>query len=1107
MICPRCGVNIANARKFCGDCGSPLPWECSACGSENPPDKPFCAHCGAAQMTESTGLRESAPAPSVVPPVERRHLTVMFADLVGSTALGARLDPEDLREVVAAFHTCVGGLATRFGGFVARYFGDGVLIYFGYPRAHEDDAERSVRAGLTIVEAVRRLNTIAGSAGTLRTRISIATGVVVVGDMIGSGSSLESSVVGDTPNLAAGLQSVAEPGMVVIADSTRQLTGGLFEYRELGPHRLKGRGELVEAWAVLGESALESRFEALRLGQVALVGRSDEVALMVRRWDQARAGEGRVVLLSADPGMGKSRLIAALEQEIGDAPYARIRFLCSSYYQDTPLHPVVRHLERSANFERGEPPLVKLEKLRRQVALAGLSEVDIALLADLLSLQGVAGNLTKNLTPQRMREMLLSALLQQIQSSARQIPVLAVFEDIHWADPTTLDLLGLVVEAVENLPMLVVVTTRPELQVSWAARPQVTVQMLSGLSGRQAALLIKGVTGNRNLPEDVIERIVARGDGVPLFIEELTRAVLEKDRLVRVEPISVDAVPSSLQDSLMARLDVLGVGKEVAQIGSVVGREFSFEMLHALSDLPTKQLEHAVGSLLRAGLVTARGRPPAASYTFMHALVQDAAYASLLRDRRRAIHLRLAVELEKDVTAIEPQLIAWHFGTAGAPDRAIDYYLKAAEGATGRFALSEKVSYLRKGLEQLAHLSDSNETRRRELALQLTLGRTLIDQRGSGSDEVSVAFGRAREICLAIDETKQLLRVHDGLMNFHFTRSGPKKVLHYVSEMLEIARRTGDPQALLMARRSAGFGNVMLGRFEEARHEMQLLIDMYETERDGPHAGLTTRDPKVSICTLLGICLTAMGYPDSGAAISLDGVTHAESLNHPISHILGLRRACVQRMMQKDTQGVIELSARLLAVNANYETFLGTREGAIFDGWARLHTRQDAALLQHMQTCLEELDAKQFWAMLPFFLTSVAELKGEHGDLSGAVALLDRAVELAELTDERWCEAEILRVRACFGAGDANEAANLLQTSLGVARNQGAKLWELRTAVSLAKLWREQGRHAAAHDVLAPIYAWLTEGFKTSDVMAARALLDELGVRVDESHGVSACHE
>jgi class 3 adenylate cyclase len=1103
MICPRCGANIANPRKFCGDCGSPLPWQCSACGSENPPDKPFCADCGAAQMAEPTSPRESPSTPSVVPTVERRHLTVMFADLVGSTALGARLDPEDLREVIAAYHSCVKGLTSRFGGFVARYLGDGVLVYFGYPHAHEDDAERSVRAGLTIVEAVDRLNTIAGPPGTLRTRISIATGLVVVGDMIGSGSSLESSVVGDTPNLAAGLQSLAEPGTVVIADSTRQLAGGLFEYRELGSHRLKGRGKLVEAWAVLGESAVESRFEALRLGQVALVGRSDEVALMVRRWDQARAGEGRVVLLSADAGMGKSRLIAALEQEISDAPYARIRFLCSSYYQDTPLHPIVRHLERTANFQRGDPPSVKLEKLRRSLALAALSEADIALVADLLSLGSVAGDLTKYLTPQRMREMLLSALLRQIESSARQAPVLAVFEDIHWADPTTLELLALLVEAVEKLHMLLVVTTRPGLQLSWAARPQVTVQMLSGFSNRQAALLIKEVTGNRNLPEDVIARIVARADGVPLFIEELTKAVLEKGRFVGVEPISVDAVPSSLQDSLMARLDGLGVGKEVAQMGSVVGREFSFEMLHALSNLPTKQLQHAVRALLQAGLVTARGRPPVASYTFTHALVQDAAYASLLRDRRRAIHLRVAQELEKDPTAIEPQLIAWHFGEGGAPDRAIDYFLKAAEGATGRFALSEKVSHLRKGLEQLADLPDSDETRRRELALQLGLGRTLIDQRGSGSDEVDAAFERAREICLAIDEMKQLLRVHDGLMNFHFTRSGPKKVLHYVSEMLEIARRTGDPQAFLMARRSAGYGNLVLGRFEEARDQMQLLIDMYETERDGPHAGLTTRDPKVSICTLLGICLTAMGYPDSGATMSLDGVTHAESLNHPISLILGLRRACVQRMMQKDTQGVIELSARLLAVNTNYETFLGTREGAIFDGWARLHTHQDARLLEHMQTCLEELDTKRFWAMLPFFLTSVAELKGKYGDPRGAVALLDRAAELSELTDERWCEAEILRMRACVGARDADEAASLLQTSLGVARNQRAKLWELRTAVSLAKLWREQGRHAVAHDVLAPIYSWLTEGFKTSDVMAARALLDELGLRVGASHSVS----
>jgi hypothetical protein len=1016
-----------------------------------------------------------------------------------------------LRQVIATYHSCVSGVATRFGGFVARYFGDGVLVYFGYPHAHEDDAERSVRAGLAMVEAVGRLETIAGPAGTLRIRVSIATGLVVVGDMIGAGSSLESPVVGDTPNLAAGLQSLAEPGMVVIAESTRRLTGGLFDYQELGSHRLKGRGAPIEAWAVLGESAVESRFEALRrAGQAALVGRSDEVELMLRRWDQARTGEGRVVLLSGEPGMGKSRLIAALEQEIGDVPHVRIRFLCSPHHQDTPLHPVIRHLERSANFRREDHPAAKLEKLQRSVASAALSEPDVVLLADLLAIRR-AGDQTINAPPQRMREMIISALLRQIESTARQAPVLAVFEDVHWADPTTLDLLSLLVDAIEKLPMLVVVTTRPELKPGWTAQPQVTVQILNGLSRRQADTLIRGITGARNLPDDVVERIVARGDGVPLFIEEITKTVLERarnDGKRVVESVSVDSVPSSLQDSLMARLDALALGKEIAQIGSVIGREFSFEMLQALSNLPTKRLEQAIGELLQALLVMARGRPPAANYTFMHALVQDAAYASLLRDRRRAIHLHLAEELEKDTTgSVGPQLIAWHFGEAGAADRAIDHFLKAAEGATGRFALSEKASHLRRGLEQLSALPDSDATRRRELALQLALGRTLIDQQGSGTDEVSAAFERSREICLALDDTKQLLRVHDGLMNFHFTRGEPRRVLHHVGEMLEIARRTGDPQAFLMARRSAGYGNVVLGRFEEARHEMQLLVDMYDTERDGPRARLATRDPKVSICTLLGICQTVMGYPDSGAAMAMDGVKHGESVNHPISLILGLRRACVQRMIQHDTQGVIDLADRLRAVNADYETFLGTREGAIFDGWARLHTRQDAALLQHMQRCLDELDVKKFWAMLPFFMTSVAELKGEHGDSNGARVLLDRAAELAERIDERWCEAEILRVRACVATPDADEAVNLLQTALGVARSQRARLWELRAAVSLAKLWRSQGRHAAAHDLLAPIYAWFTEGFGTADVMAARALLDDIGLHIDASYGASAARD
>ncbi len=552
MICPRCRANVAGGKKFCGDCGSPMPWMCSACGSENPSDKRFCGDCGVALSGGPGGARE-AFAP-VAGAAERRQLTVLFADLVGSTVLGTRLDPEDLREVINAYHGCVTGLSVRYDGFVARYMGDGLLVYFGYPQAREDDAERAVHAGLAMVEAVRRLDTVAGPPGTLSVRVSIATGLVVVGDLIGSGSSQESPVVGDTPNLGARLQTIAEPGMVVIADTTRRLTGGLFEYKELGPQHLKGRDAAIEAWAVLGESAIDSRFEALRPGQMALVGRSDEIELMLRRWEQAKAGEGRVFLLSGQPGIGKSRLIAALEQEIRDAPHVRVRFVCSLHYQDTPLHPVIRQLERAASFQRGDSASVKLEKLRRSLAVARLSEPDVALLGDLLSIPRTPGDPSVAVSPQRMREMIFSVLLRQLESLARQAPVLAVVEDIHWADPTTLDLLDPLIEMIEKLPMLLVVTTRPELQPIWADRPEVTVQVLNGLSRRQAARLIKEVSGDRNLPEEVIDRIIARSDGIPLFIEELTKTVLERSLLreneIRVEMVSVDAVPSSLQDFL-----------------------------------------------------------------------------------------------------------------------------------------------------------------------------------------------------------------------------------------------------------------------------------------------------------------------------------------------------------------------------------------------------------------------------------------------------------------------------------------------------------------------------------------------------------------------------
>jgi class 3 adenylate cyclase len=1042
---------------------------------------------------------------------EHRQLTIMFADMVGSTALGTRFEREDVREVQAKFRDCIKVLVDRFDGFVARYMGDGALVYFGYPQAHEDDAERAIRAGLAIAEAVGRLDTIAGPPGTLNARIGTATGLAIVGDLIGSGASLEWAVVGEAANLANRLQQhVAKSGMVVVDDATRRLVGALFEYRDLGLRTLKGFSAPVQAWAVLAESIIDSRYEALRTGEIPLVGRIEELELLLSRWEHVKTGEGRVVLLSGESGMGKSRLIAALEQKVSGVPHAPVHWLCSPLFQDTPLYPVVRQIERAANVVRDDPPAVKLNKLRAWLATGAQSEADIEadvdVIAYLLSIPRTAGDVFGTLAPQRRKETIFAAIIRQLERGARESPLLLTLEDIHWADPTTLELLSLLVELVERLPMMLITTARPNVQLSWTARPQVKVQFLPAFNRQEAASLIGEVVeviGGRVLPKNVIDRILVHADGVPLFIEELTKAVLERGMLHEgdgdlspFEPLSPDAVPSSLQASLMARLDAVPAGKEVAQIGAVVGRDFSFEMIQVLSGIAVKRLEQTLGELVQTGLLLARGRPPEATYTFKHALVQDAAYASLVRDARRKFHLAVAEMLEKDTVGpaiTEPELLAWHFAGAGAPDKAIYYYLKAAGRTTGRFAFAEMVSQLHKGLRQLRHLPKSVETQQRELALQVALGRALIDHRGSGSEEVREAFERAHELCLALGDMRQLLSVFDGLvLNYHFGHSEPMKMLGYAAEIFELGQRIGDAQLSLWARRSRSSANLLLGRFEEARDEMRLVINTYNEMQLGPEDQRMARDPRVSTCTLLGICLTATGYPDSGTAASLAGVRHAETVNHVVSLILGIRRACIQCMMQRNAPGVFDLSRRLVAVNTEYETFLGTREGTIFYGWSQLQIHYDAIFFRKVETCLDELEAAKHWVMLPFLLASMAEIKGHHGDISGAVGLLDRAAKLVEFTGEQWCEAEIIRLQARFSARDPNHATKLLEASLAKAREQGAKLWELRTATSLADLWRKQGRHGAAREMLAPIYAWFTEGFDTSDLDAARTLLGEI---------------
>ncbi len=1097
MDCLRCGATAPEGKRFCGDCGAPLPWRCAACGGANPNGNRFCGECGVAAGA-------SSPPPTIEPSApqgpERRQLTVMFCDLVGSTALGARLDPEDLREVIAAYHRCVTAEVIHAGGFVARYMGDGVLVYFGYPKAHETDAEHAVRAGLAVVEAISRLTTMAGPPGTLVTRVGIATGLVVVGDLIGAGASREEAVVGDTPNLANRLQALAEPNTVLIATATQRLTAGLFEYRPLGAVSVRGYDMPIQAWQVLREAAIDSRFEALRAGgRIPLLGRDEELSLLLRRWEQARGGEGRVVLLSGEAGIGKSRLSAALDERLLGVPHLRLRWFCAPHYQDSALHPVISNFVRHAGFERDDDAAAKVAKLEALLAHTATAAEDIALIADLLSLPVSPEARLAELAPQRRKERGFATILRQYVALARTQPLLGVFEDLHWADPTTLELLDQLVATIEHMPMLLVATSRPDLQPSWAGQPHVSVVMLNRLGRNQAASLVDGVAAGRPLPDSVREQIIAHADGVPLFVEELTKTVLDSgliamDLRAAAELRPPVVVPSSLHASLMSRLDRLASVKDVAQMGAVMGREFSFETFLAAFHLPRDLAAGSLRVLVDGDVMVERGRPPNAVYSFKHALMQDAAYGSLLRDRRRALHLQVAETLESDVAGAraEPELLAYHFAEAGVADRAIDYHLKAAEQAMARCAIAEMVSHLRRGLGLLASLPDGPARRRRELALQTALGRGLIDNLGSASDEGHAAFVRARELCLELNETDLLLPILYGLQVYHFTHAEPEIVTRYAREILDLGARTGDRRATILGERVGGSAYLLLGRFAEARGAYENLLRLYDpSDEQVGLAAETARDPMVAGSAFLGICLTVMGYPEQGRAVTARGLARAEELEHAISVVFNLRRGCVSAMLRRDIVAVRQKAARLLEISADYETFLGKPEGLFFESWALLHETADAALDAQLQHSLDQLDSTKSWALLSYLMAAAAELKGEHGDRDGARTLLARAAELARLTGERWCQPEIARLQARFNASDANESAAMLHEALAVARVQEAKLWELRAATDLARLLGARGERDAARDLLAPVCGWFTEGLDGPDLVAARKVLEQ----------------
>jgi class 3 adenylate cyclase len=1015
------------------------------------------------------GLARPSPAEDTA---ERRQLTVMFCDLAGSTALSARLDPEDMRQVIRAYQDACSGVVARYDGFEAKFMGDGILAYFGFPHAHEDDAERAVRAGLEIVETVGTLETRASD--TLHVRIGIATGLVVVGDLVGQGAAQERAVVGDTPNLAARLQALAEPDSVVVASATRRLLRGRFRLRDLGRHAVKGLRESVEVWVAEGVSSSDSRFEAEQTARLTgFVGREAESTLLRERQRQAWQGEGQIALISGEAGIGKSCFSAWLAEQVADEPHTRLRYQCSPYHRDSALHPFVQQLQRAARIAPDESPERKLDKLEAILGLATARTQEIApLIASLLSIPLGNRYPPLSLLPAQQRRQTLSALLDQLEGLATQRPVLMLFEDVHWADATSLELLNLAIERIRRLPIMLLITFRPEFEAPWAGLPDVTTAALGRLDRNQAEMMVERVTGGRKLPAEVMALIVAKTDGVPLFVEELTKNMLESGLLIedgndyRLEgPLPPLAIPSTLQDSLMARLDRLGTAKEIAQIGAAIGREFSYALLNAVAGRDESSLHAALAQLEDAELLLRAGVPPDARYSFKHALVQDTAYESLLKSRRQALHRRIALTLEERFPALaeaEPEILARHFSHAGLVEKACLYYERAGDRAVARWAYAEAFAHFDAALKEARQLPAGEDRSRRELAVLLKQGPAILIFKGLQGLEVEQVYQRAYEIAEASDDRYGLFKALWGLWFYANVNRKTAMARDRAEQLVALGQRSGDEALFLEAmhcRWSTAFFRGDIARLLADAREGVRHYDRERHSRLGAEFG--GHDPGVCAYTVLGLGLAQFGSPRR-AKDSIDrGVALGEMLNNPTSLSFACMNAMTAYQIIGDRGAVSRLAQRMIELADQFNLPPQRSIATFISGWIDACGADRAGGLKVMES--EFARASSTGPMPPFYAALISNIRLLDGQIARALEPLDAILRTIKEPGVGFFLPEIYRLRAeCLLRLDPenfDEAVREFETAIATAKQQQARLFWLRAATDLSRASAAKGLH------------------------------------------------
>jgi len=1034
---------------------------------------------------------------------ERRQITVMFCDLVGSTAMSEKLDPEDLRDLMAAYQKACGSVVNRYDGHVAQYLGDGLMVYFGWPRAHEDDAQRAVRAGLEIIDAVKSVK----APSSLEVRIGVATGPVVVGETGDGDAAVPKAAVGETPNVAARVQALASPDQIVIAASTHRLIGGAFEYDDLDEQVLKGVVEPLRLWRVLGESKTEGRFEAHTAGGLTpFVGRETEVTTLLDRWQQAKDGEGQVVLICGEPGIGKSRITESLHHRLEDGSHTRLRLHCSPYHTNSAFYPLIRQFEHGAGLESSDDIDTTLKKLEAFVALAGVEvQKAVPLFAAMLSLP-LGGYPPLNMSPEKQKALTIEALGAQLTGLATKSPVLFVFEDAHWADPTTLEVLNEFIDRTETDRVLLLITYRPDFQPTWVGPTHITTLNLNRLSRRQGAEIVAKVTGGKPLPTEVLDQIVAKTDGVPLFVEELTKAVLESGLLEERDeaymlsgPLPPLAIPTTLQDSLMARLDRLSTVRGVAQIGACIGREFSYGLLAAVSPMGGNELQEALLVLTNSELVYRRGAAPSAVYIFKHALVRDVAYTSLLKGRRREIHAQIAQSLNQispETAANKPELLAHHYTQAGLADQAISYWVKAARNASVRLAYVEARANLDFASALFEDIPEGEARDEHEIVVCIERGELLRRSLGYAALESGDAYKRAEEILARRPNDRQKFRVNSALGVYHAIRADFSEAHRYLDTANIVADESGEIDLRKVALQQKGFYLLHIGKPAEGIAMLDESAALYRKDREQLLKERKSPDPGATVQTWIAMLNCYLGYADGSYKASDEAIELATIVDHPFLATLALGMGALTAITIRDADRAIRLGESCMALCAEQRL-------PFWAGWGRAPRglglaykgAVDDAIIE-IEGAIADLEELGGHNATPWFGTFLAEVEVLAGRPEHALKTLPEYERMIE-TSGQVIHLPMINLVAGMALSalpkpDVPGAEAKFRQSMRIAQTQHNKIYELRAAISLARLYAEQEERQTAYDILFPVYDWFTEGFDTADLKDAEALLEKL---------------